>query len=218
MIAASVMVFLQGRRAFSNQFRQASKEQEAICSALLKRQFQGWQWAKSGFGCADGRKRKRRWQRLIRAGFLLKRNFGGHQGNMGRNGGINWHALQRPRRQKLRPPHFKRSTLHQNGGAAFHQYVNRGEMGWRFFLPDGDAVNKVPNAIGAALKHHTLIGQQQQIFARRHIPKNTGQDPDKGATIGNIPYAKHALKRRNAGGDGQEHHARPKPGGKPIPA
>jgi hypothetical protein len=61
----------------------------------------------------------------------------------------------------------------------------------------------MPNAISAALKHHTLIGQEQQIFARRHIPKDARQHPNERATIGNVPNAKYALKRRNAGGDGQ---------------
>jgi hypothetical protein len=63
-----------------------------------------------------------------------------------------------------------------------------------------------------------LIGQEQQIFARRHIPKDARQHPNKRATIGYVPNAKYALKRRNAGGDSQQHHARPKPRGQPIPA
>jgi hypothetical protein len=100
-------------------------------------------------------------------------------------------------------PHFKRGALHQNGGVTFQQDINRGEIGRRFLLPDGDTINQMPNAISAALKHHTLIGQEQQIFARRHIPKDARQHPNERATIGNIPNAKYALKRRNTGGDGQ---------------
>jgi hypothetical protein len=61
----------------------------------------------------------------------------------------------------------------------------------------------MPNTIGTALKHYALIGQEKQILARRHIPKDARQHPNERAAIGNVPNAKYALKRRNAGGDGQ---------------
>lgn len=119
------------------------------------------------------------------------------------NRGINRHALQRPNVRGLGPAHFQRCTLHQNAGMTFKKDINSSEMRGRFLPPDGDTIHKVPNAVGAALKHHALTGQQQQILARGHITKNTGQNPDKRATIGNVPYAKDALKRGDARGDGQ---------------
>jgi hypothetical protein len=119
------------------------------------------------------------------------------------DGLIHRNALQPTWYRRVRLPHFERGALDQNGGVTFQQDINRGEIGRRFLLPDCDTINQVPNPIGTALKHYALIRQEQQIFARRHIPKDARQHPNERATIGNVPNAKHALKWRNAGGDGQ---------------
>jgi hypothetical protein len=137
---------------------------------------------------------------------------------MGRNGLINWHTRQRPAPRKPGLTHFKCRPLHQNAGMAFEQDINCGEIRGRFFLADGNPINQVPNPIGAALKHHTLVGQHQQVIPRRHGAQNASQDANEQSSIWDLANTKHALERGDARRYRQQHHAWPDPGRKPIPA